>query len=391
MNIKVRKILEDMKYDIDYRRERFIDNLEWKKDEYLKEKEKRKKWVSTTVNDIKYMDKVKIYPGCLYYLCGYYDKRKKPYKSLAEAIEAYKKRNNGELSSEHSQAFFITIINPMKNKYIEDSVLFAKEFTFRESKDAFSEHMHIRTIMIASDLSEVYSEYFEVPFDEECMVSCNCVYDYGFLYGNYPIFLEEPICISKFFAVDEERNISFTPYLFRQAWPEVIDTVCNRKQDIIIGYRCYGFKIFYDGSVYDTDFHFPMEVIPVSTFIQIGNSKMSCKCWRELLETSLFPTYIYKGKSYNVLFEVFIEMAADELSENPYYTLTVDFDNKGIDGIIPDIPDDITMDEKQKLLSSHAKKRDFFVAPTLDAFLGERFELKDSDGNVKEFVFEKFN
>lgn len=89
----------------------------------------------------------------------------------------------------------ISITNPNAPK-IFDCACLPAGLLVKDSKDFLCRYAPVRIIIIAVDLSEVYTEYFDLY--ESDIFSNEHLYDYGLLYGNYPVYQETELCLSKF-------------------------------------------------------------------------------------------------------------------------------------------------------------------------------------------------
>ena len=80
----------------------------------------------------------------------------------------------------------------------------------KDSKDFLCRYAPVRIIIIAVDLTEVYTEYFDLY--ESDIFSNEHLYDYGLLYGNYPVYQETELCLSKFSEqYTKQINTPFVP------------------------------------------------------------------------------------------------------------------------------------------------------------------------------------
>lgn len=134
-------------------------------------------------DQIKYLDKVVIPEGCSYQVNDH------TFSSIDKAL-AYCKR----LSIERCKKIWgagipISITNPNAPK-IFDCACLPAGLLVKDSKDFLCRYAPVRIIIIAVDLSEVYTEYFDLY--ESDIFSNEHLYDYGLLYGQLSCPIRKP-------------------------------------------------------------------------------------------------------------------------------------------------------------------------------------------------------
>lgn len=198
----------------------------------------------------------------------------------------------------------------------------------KDSKDFLCRYAPVRIITIAVDLSEVYTEYFDLYESDDC--SNEHLYDYGLLYGNYPVYQGTELCLSKF--TEQYTKQINTPFVPEPAFGDP-NKEYTGLMDVHMAYDCYSVELLSDGTVYDDgNYAFPFGAIPVSTFVNIGSAGVYYKCWKLLRGRS--HTFEVNGKEHTLFRSALLACKQSELSVGKeFYTIIMH--QKEADGIIP--------------------------------------------------------
>ena len=322
-------------------------------------------------DQIKYLDKVVIPEGCSYQVNDH------TFSSIDKAL-AYCKR----LSIERCKKIWgagipISITNPNAPK-IFDCACLPAGLLVKDSKDFLCRYAPVRIIIIAVDLSEVYTEYFDLY--ESDIFSNEHLYDYGLLYGNYPVYQETELCLSKF-SEQYTKQIN-TPFVPEPAFGDPSKEYTGL-MDVHMAYDCYSVEVLSDGTVYDDgNYAFPLGAIPVSTFVNIGSAGVYCKCWNLFWGCS--RSFEVNGKEHSLFRSALLACKQSELPVGKeFYTIIMH--QKEADGIIPADSLPVSLRDSYSVMTPHAKKRVFHISPQFDEIYWETFELADSSGNIRNF------
>ena len=325
-------------------------------------------------DQIKYLDKVVIPEGCSYQVNDH------TFSSIDKAL-AYCKR----LSIERCKKIWgagipISITNPNAPK-IFDCACLPAGLLVKDSKDFLCRYAPVRIIIIAVDLSEVYTEYFDLY--ESDIFSNEHLYDYGLLYGNYPVYQETELCLSKF-SEQYTKQIN-TPFVTEPAFGDPSKEYTGL-MDVHMAYDCYSVEVLSDGTVYDDgNYAFPLGAIPVSTFVNIGSAGVYCKCWNLFWGCS--RSFEVNGKEHSLFRSALLACKQSELPVGKeFYTIIMH--QKEADGIIPADSLPVSLRDSYSVMTPHAKKRVFHISPQFDEIYWETFELADSSGNIRNFCYD---
>lgn len=133
------------------------------------------------MNEVKYLNRVRICPNCKYQIRNKYG-RKKFFKSLERAIHyAYPRNNFVE----------IIILNDEASNMVPDDT----NFSIKDSKDILSANAKIRVIYLDKDKTRIIFEYFELNVAGESYTN-NYEYDYDILYDESAEFIKEDSVVS---------------------------------------------------------------------------------------------------------------------------------------------------------------------------------------------------
>ena len=340
------------------------------------------------IEEMRYLDRIVTVPGCRYTV------QEKDFASLTEALE-YCRRVPLERWGKWQKApkgfdattIFIIINNPAAPEEFRQEWIPAG-LTLITSKDALCVYARERVIVVAADLSEVYTESFDLD-------GANHLYDYGVLYGNYPVYTGKELCVSSV-TLDLENmyNIPFVPepqeYGIKN--PNAPYKYFN---DLYMTYVCYPIDRDSHGHVYDDwDFGIPVFSLPVSSFCNIGLAGVYWDCWDMIWDDDLKYGYdsglIYRmdGVEEGPMFRsALLACKEHEVPEGQaYYKIHVTDGNA--DGLLPDDLPLCSLREIRSHLIRHAKRRTLYISPAFDAVYWETFTLTDTDGKEAEFFFD---
>ena len=362
--------LDDLKFEIEYRKE-----------EYEKKRQRYKKRLAISVADMKYLDRVVLVEGCTYHI----DKlEKRNFTSLVAALEYCRKLHPDKVKKIYGNSIRIFIDNP-KGLDILDESLIPPGLLVRDCKDALCVYAKKRIITVAADLSEVYTEIYDLP-DSECS-SCDNVFDYGLLYGGYPIYTDKELCLSR--VAEYGENVPFVP----ETTSEIDDpsAVYDHLKDVRLAYHCWYVSMEEDGTVFDDgDGSFPWVAVPVSTFVNIGKAGVYWPCWEKIwhgLPTRHRFSFTTGTERYDLFRFALMSCKEREVPDGQeYYTITVAY-GEG-DGILPADAEGLSLRDCREKLMFHAKVRTVYIAPSFDAVYWETFELQDESGKTFHFCFD---
>lgn len=360
----------------------------WIEDRREKKKRYRER-LARPISEIKYLDHVVLVEGCTYRTSI---NKRKTFKSLAQALEYCRKTPIEKLSKKGVNVIEIDILNPRAPDNPED-VHVPQGLLVRDCKDAMCVYGKDRTISIAADLSEVYTEYYMLAIGDN--VFSDNLFDYGLLYGNYPVYTGKELCVSTVNryrgGVSGEMNL-FIPELTQAL--ENPNAVYDQVKDVYMAYQCWYITTLGGGRIYDDyDGGFPWWTHPVSSFRNMGKAGVYFDCWDKIYgeTTCLDHGFAAYGKSQGsfggLLRFALLECKARELPEGKeYYTITDKCEKA--DGLMPVDVAGIPIRDSWEKLRSHARKREICIAPTFDEVYWELFELQNEDGLVFHFCFD---
>ena len=284
----------------------------------------------------------------------------------------------------HGNSIRIFIDNP-RGLDILDNSLIPPGLLVRDCKDALCVYAKRRIITVAADLSEVYTEIYDLP-SSDCSSTDN-IFDYGLLYGNYPVYTGKELCLSRMAEYGE--NVPFVP--------ETTDdmdspyAVYDKLMDVCLAYHCWYVSMENDGTVYDDgDGAYPWAAVPVSIFVNIGKAGVYWPCWKKIwkgMPRGQQANY-NAGTEYSDLFR-FALLACKSKEVSPgqeYYIITAS--NSEADGLLPVGAAGLSLRDSREVLFTHAKKRTLYIAPTFDAVYWETFELQGEEGQTYHFCFD---
>ena len=144
------------------------------------------------------------------------------------------------------------------------------------------------------------------------------LYDYGLLYGNYPVYQETELCLSKF-SEQYTKQIN-TPFVPEPAFGDPSKEYTGL-MDVHMAYDCYSVEVLSDGTVYDDgNYAFPLGAIPVSTFVNIGSAGVYCKCWNLFWGCS--RSFEVNGKEHSLFRSALLACKQSELPVGKeFYTI----------------------------------------------------------------------
>lgn len=362
--------LDDLKFEIKHRKE-----------EHEKKQQRYKKRLATSIADMKYLDRVVLVEGCTYHI----DKlEKKTFPTLLAALEYCRKLHPDKVKKVYGNSIRIFIENPKGLDILDDSLI-PPGLLVRDCKDALCVYAKERTITVAADLSEVYTEVYDLPSSDRS--STDNIFDYGLLYGNYPVYTGKELCLSRMAEYGE--NVPFVPETTHHM--DNPSAVYDRLMDVCLAYHCYYVSMKDDGSVYDDgDGAYPWAAVPVSTFVNIGNAGVYWPCWVKIWKgVPRWQWLSYNADTdYNGLFRsALLTCKSREVSPGQeYYTITAS--NREADGLLPANAAGLSLRDSREKLFIHAKVRTIHIAPSFDAVYWEAFELQGEDGQTYHFCFD---
>lgn len=365
--------LEDIRDEILYKINDRRKNCQKKKQRYQKR-------LSTSISDMKYLDRVVLVDGCTYRI---EHMEKKTFSSLMSALEYCRKLHPDKVKKVFGNSIRIFIDNP-KGPDILDESLIPPGLLVRDCKDALCVYAKERVITIAADLSEVYTECYDLP-TSECS-SCDNIFDYGLLYGEYPVYTGKELCLSR--LAEPGENVPFVP----ETTISISDpsAVYDRIKDVLLAYQCWYVCMEEDGSVFDdTDASYPWVAVPVSTFVNIGKAGVYWSCWDKIFSKTHWHKLrfdVEKEKYFLFRYALLACKSQEVPTGQAYYQMTVSYDDA--DGFLPADAAGLSLRESREKLFLHAKERTIYIAPSFDAVYWETFELQDENGKIFHFCFD---
>lgn len=361
--------LDDLKFEIKYRKE-----------EYEKKQQRYKKRLAASIADMKYLDRIVLVEGCTYHI----DKlEKRTFTSLVAALEYCRKLHPDKMKKVYGNSISIFIENPKGPDILDDSLI-PPGLLVRDCKDALCIYAKQRIITVAADLSEVYTEIYDLPDSEYS--SCDNVFDYGLLYGSYPIYTSKELCLSRMAEYGE--NVPFVPETTSDI--DHPSAVYDHLTDVCLAYHCWYVSMEEDGTVYDDgDGAYPWAAVPVSTFVNIGKAGVYWPCWDKIISGCRWHGFWFSaGKEKNDLFRfALLDCKSREVpAGQEYYKMTVSHDDA--DGLVPPDAVGLSLRDSREKLFPHAKVRTIYIAPSFDAVYWETFELQDENGKTFQFCFD---
>lgn len=330
--------------------------------------------LTISTNQTKYLDKVVILEGCSYEVNNH------TFPTLDKALDYCKQLPFERCRKKWGVGIPISITNPNVPKVFDCACLPAG-LLVKDSKDFLCRYAPVRIITIAVDMSEVYTEFFDLYESDD--FSNEHLYDYGLLYGNYPVYQGIELCLSKF--TEQYTKQINTPFVPEPAFdnPNKEYTVLT---DVHMAYDCYSVELLSDGAVYDDgNYAFPFGSIPVSTFVNIGSAGVYYKCWKPFQGHSC--SFEVNGKEHYLFRSALLACKQSELPDGKdFYTIIMH--QKEADGLIPADALPVSLRDSYSIMAPHAKKRVFHISPQFDEIYWESFELADSGGNICSFCYD---
>lgn len=361
--------LDDLKFEIKYRKE-----------EHEKKRQRYKKRLATSIADMKYLDRVVLVEGCTYHI----DKlEKKTFPTLVAALEYCRKLHPDKVKKVYGNSIRIFIENPKGLDILDDSLI-PPGLLVRDCKDVLCVYAKRRIITVAANLSEVYTEIYDLPDSEHS--GCDNVFDYGLLYGSYPVYTDEDLCLSRMAEYGE--NVPFVP----ETTSDIDDpsAVYDHLTDVCLAYHCWYVCMEEDGTVNDDwDGAYPWAAVPVSTFVNIGKAGVYWPCWKKIVGGHSWHKFWFSaGRQKNGLFRfTLLDCKSREVpAGQEYYKITVSHDDAN--GLMPTDAAGLSLRDSREKLFPHAKERTIYIAPSFDAVYWETFELQDKDGKTFRFCFD---
>lgn len=340
------------------------------------------------LENIRYLDKVVLLDGCTYHI------GRRTFSSMERALEYCKRIPVERCRKRWGAGIQITIKNPKAGKSMTPSDV-PKHILVKDSKDVLCRYAGERRLIIAEDLSEVYTEYFDLETIEQDGSECISVhiYDYGLLYGNYPVYDGTELCLSLFTSrYGSQGNPTFVP---EPPEPGSFRLNCEPNKeyhfgyDTHVAYDCYSIEFMSDRRVDDDgNYAFPFGAIPVSTFVPIGSAGVYYPGIEELHNLNRCAKYFeVAGEQYSLFRFALLACKQMEVPEGTtYYTLTAV--SKDADGLLPETALPLRLRDSYDVLIPHAKERTFYLSPHFDEVYWEHFTLQDAAGGVHHFCYD---
>ena len=365
-----------------------IDNMQRR---LSKVKERRRqyriRW-KLSLESIRYLEKVVLLDGCTYHI------GRRTFSSMERALEYCKRIPVERCRKRWGAGIQITIKNPKAGKFVTPSDV-PEHILVKDSKDVLCRYAGERRLIIAEDLSEVYTEYFDLETIEHDGSECISVhiYDYGLLYGNYPIYDGTELCLSLFTSrYGSQGNPTFVP---EPPEPGSFRLNCEPNKeyrfgyDTYVAYNCYSIEFMSDRRVDDDgNYAFPFGAIPVSTFVPIGSAGVYYPGINELHNLNRCAKYFkVAGEQYSLFRFALLACKQMEVPEGTaHYTLTAV--SKDADGLLPETALPLRLRDSYDVLTPHAKERIFYLSPHFDEVYWEQFTLQDAAGGVHHFCYD---
>lgn len=356
-----------------------VDRIKWEHWERTEQHKRYQKRLAKPISEMKYLDRVVRVDGCRYWVAH---RKKKAFPTLEKALEACRKLPMEQVKKIYGNSIRVMIYNPNAPDIFDESLI-PPDLLVRDCKDVLCVFAKIRYLTVVADLSEVYTETFDLPCTE--YTSHDNLFDYGLLYGSYPVYTGKELCLSK--LAEPGENVPFVPEddLFISD-PSI---QYDGPRDICLAYHCWYVEMEHDGSVYDDgDGAYPSVAVPVSTFVNIGKAGVYWECWRKIWEGADRHVSYSAGKVEKHLFRfALLECKSSEVPEGQeYYTIIVSNDHA--DGLLPDDAANLSLRDSREKLWVHAKEKTVCISPAFDEVYWETFELQDAEGHVFHFCFD---
>ena len=265
-----------------------------------------------------------------------------------------------------------------------DDSLIPPGLLVRDCKDALCIYAKQRTITVAADLSEVYTEIYDLPSSKHS--SYDNLFDYSLLYGSYPVYTGKELCLSR--VAEYGENVPFVP----ETTSAIDDpaAVYDHLMDVCLAYHCWYAAMEEDGTVNDDwDGAYPWAAVPVSTFVNIGKAGVYWPCWDKIVNGPFWHKFWFSAeKERNGLFRfALLDCKSREVpAGQEYYKIAVS--NDDADGLMPMDAAGLSLRDSREKLFPHAKERTIYIAPSFDAVYWETFELQDESGKTFRFCFD---
>ena len=205
------------------------------------------------INDIKFIDKIVISPGCIY------KSGRCKFRTLEAAVKHLKSIKPTGLTK------IIQIINKSASNIIPEN---CESVAIKDVKDKFCIHSRLRIIHFSNNVDEVYIEKFSLADDNEMIYFNDFTFDYSILYDdNIPEYpTDKPY--GKFISTILPFPITITEneYFYPKS---KLDEFYTRDTDILQIFRSNVFTFEKNGSYYFHDFGYPWWSIPASTLREL--------------------------------------------------------------------------------------------------------------------------
>lgn len=167
---------------------------------------------------IKFLDKVKLYPGDFYIVKG------KRYDTLEEAAKA------SSISKENLHLCFIEIVNSARYNLSSKSSM----PKVKDALDIFGKFAEKRIIALYPDRTEVAYEEIRINFFDDPDLSMHLMFDYGILYG-YKDLDYETVFGNKQKVRSRLSNNTFITYGFKDyhSFEDLLNAQCEHDEYLI--------------------------------------------------------------------------------------------------------------------------------------------------------------
>lgn len=363
---------------------RYISNIpydikDWK-EERNKKQQRYQERLAKPISEMKYLDKVVLVDGCTYHVEKH---EKKAFHSLESALEYCRAIPIEKAKKVFGHSIRIFIENPKGVDIFNDDRI-PPGLLVKDCKDALCVYAKERILTVAADLSEVYTEFYELSNNPG--VGHENIFDYGLLYGNYPVYTGKELCLSQ--LAEPGENVPFVPET--TTFLDDPNIPYEHLRDIYMAYHCWYVQMQESGEVYDDgDGGYPWVAIPVSTFVNIGKAGVYWPCWDMIWSgTSQAGIFFRTDEETHDLFRfALLTRKSQELpAGQAYYTMTAECG--WADGLLPEDAAGLPLRDSREVLWRHAKERVICASPAFDEVYWESFELQDEAGQTYYFCFD---
>jgi len=336
--------------------------------------------LSKPISEMKYLDRVVLVDRCTYHVEKH---EKKVFRSLESALEYCRAMPIEKAEKVFGHSISIYIRNPNGVDAFDESLI-PPGLLVRDCKDALCIYAKERILTVATDLSEVYTEFYVLPYSSG--IGHENIFDYGLLYGNYPIYTGKELCLSR--LAEPGKNVPFVPET--TGFIDDPTALYEHLRDVCLAYHCWYVRMMDSGEVDDDDDGaYPWVAIPVATFVNIGKAGVYWPCWDKMLLGRVIHSGFFRvdGEEHDYFRFALLERKRQELpAGQEYYTVTITDYNA--DGLLPEDAAGLSLRDSREKLWPHAKEKIVCLSPAFDEVYWESFDLQDADGQVCHFCFD---